>query len=206
MIYLFTEYEKITDENLEMLTSKLPEKRRKKALRIRHTSGRISCVLAYLLFLYGFRNICRQNGLPDFSAEKNGKPYLSEFPDIHFNISHCNGAAACIFGRMPVGIDIQDIRELNMRSVVRVCSPEEVQRINNSAEPDLEFCRIWTVKESLSKLSGKGIFRDIRDVAPRGININTVFIEPNKYMTSSSLDSCADFSIHRLTLSNLLEL
>ena len=206
MIYLFTEYEKITDENLAVLTAKLPDRRRRKAMRIRHMGGKISCVLGYLLVLYGFRNIYRQNGLPDFSVERNGKPYLNEFPDIFFNISHCNGAVACIFGRMPVGIDIQDMRELNMRSVVRVCSAEEVQHIKDSAEPDLEFCRIWTVKESLSKLSGKGIFRDIRGVTPRGINMSTVFIEPDKYMTSVSHDAHADFSVHKLTLTNLLGL
>ena len=168
--------------------------------------GRTSCVIGYLLFLYGFRNIYKQNGLQDFSTEKNGKPYLNEYPEIYFNISHCAGAAVCIFGNTPVGIDIQDIRERNSRSVTRVCSSEEIRHIEDSAEPDLEFCRIWSVKESLSKLSGKGILRDIRNLSPHGENISTVFIEPDKYMTSASYDAHADFSIHRLTLSNLLEL
>ena len=85
----------------------------------------------------------------------------NEYPEIYFNISHCAGAAVCIFGNTPVGIDIQDIRERNSRSVTRVCSSEEIRHIEDSAEPDLEFCRIWSVKESLSKLSGKGIFREI---------------------------------------------
>ena len=206
MIYLFTEYDRITDENLGILLEKLPEKRRKKALRMRHRDGRISCTIGYLLFLYGFRNIYRQDGLPDFAVERNGKPYLNDYPEIHFNISHCADAAACIFGNAPVGIDIQDMRERNMRSVMRVCSPEEVRHIEDSAEPDLEFCRIWSVKESLSKLSGKGIFRDIRSLTPRGENMSTVFIEPDKYMTGASYDAHADFSVHRLTLANLIEL
>ncbi len=206
MIYLFSDYDKISDEIFETLLNKLPEKRKKKALRFRHMGGRISCVVGYLIFLYGYRNIYKLNGLPDFSIEKNGKPYLNDFPDIFFNISHCNGAAACIFGDMPVGIDIQDMRELNMRHVMRVCSEEEIERVKNAAEPDLEFCKIWSVKESLSKLSGEGIFRDIKSVAPRKTNTSTVFIEPDKYMTACSHDKNADFAIHKLNLSNLMDL
>ena len=42
MIYLFTEYNRITDEDLNVLLEKLPEKRRKKALRMRSMDGRTS--------------------------------------------------------------------------------------------------------------------------------------------------------------------
>ncbi len=206
MIYLFSDYDKVTPEIYNELLKKLPEKRKKKALRFRHNGGRISCVIGYLIFLYGFRNYCKQEGLPDFAVDVNGKPFLNDYPDVFFNLSHCNGAAAVIFGDKPVGIDIQDRRELNIRQVKKVCSQEEVDRIINATEPDLEFCRIWSVKESLSKLSGKGIFRDIRNLAPHDTNINTVFIEPDKYMTSSTNDKKADFVIHRLNISNLLEL
>ena len=206
MIYLFTEYDKITDEVLDGLISRLPDKRKKKALRFRHTGGKISCVVGYMVFLYGFRNLYGLSETPDFSIEKNGKPYLAEYPDIHFNISHCNGAVACIFGDMPVGIDIQDMRELTMRHAERVCSAEEIDRIVNSAEPDLEFCRIWSIKESLSKLTGDGVFRDIRNLAPRGTHLSTVFIEPNKYMTASSYNRNDDFAVHKLTLKNLIDL
>ncbi len=207
MIYLFSEYEKITPEIEKELLDKLPPKRREKALRFRHNGGRISCILGYLLFLYGFRGIYRESALPDFNITADGKPYLIEYPDIHFNISHCNGAVACIFGDMSVGLDIQDVRVSSINHISRVCSEEEIMKITNSAEPDLEFCRIWSVKEALSKLSGKGIvLKDIKTLSPRGVNINSVFIEPNKYMTSASYDKNADFSIHKLSLSQLLKL
>lgn len=207
MIYLFSEYEKITTEIEQLLLDKLPPRRREKALRFRHSGGRISCILGYILFLYGFRNIYKETDLPDFDVTDNGKPYLEKYPDIHFNISHCDGAVACIFGDMPVGVDIQDIRNTTIYHAKRVCSDEEVERIVNSAEPELEFCRIWSVKEALSKLSGTGIlFKDIRNLSPRGTNINTVFIEPNKYITGASYDKNADFSIHKLSLSQIINL
>lgn len=207
MIYLFSEYDKITPEIEQQLLDKLPPKRREKALRFRHNGGRISCILGYLLFLYGFRNIHKETALPDFDVTSYGKPYLKDYPDIHFNISHCNGAAACIFSNMAVGLDIQEMREMSDSILNKVCSNEEIEQIQSSAEPDLEFCRVWSVKEALSKLSGKGIvFKDIKTLSPRGVNINSVFIEPDKYMTSASYDKNADFSIHKLSLSQLLKL
>lgn len=207
MIYIFSEYELITPEIEQELINKLPPGRRDRVLRFKHKKGRISCILGYLLFLYGFRNLYREAALPDFDVTTYGKPYLKSYPDIHFNISHCDNAVACIFGNMAVGLDIQDMRETSDSILGKVCSDEEIEQIQASAEPDLEFCRIWSVKEALSKLSGKGIvFKDIKSLSPRGVNINSVFIEPNKYMTSASYDKNADFSIHKLSLSQLLKL
>lgn len=48
MIYLFTEYNRITDEDLNVLLEKLPEKRRKKALRMRRMDGRTSLSLIHI--------------------------------------------------------------------------------------------------------------------------------------------------------------
>lgn len=206
MIYLFTEYDKITDDLIPALLERLPEKRRKQALRFRYMGGRISCIVGYLLFLYGYKHLHNRIDHPDFTKDRNGKPYLADDSDIFFNISHCNGAAACIFGDSPVGIDIQDIRELKMRHVMRVCSPEEQNRIKSALEPDLEFCRIWSIKESVSKLTGKGVFRDIKNLNEKGTHTGTFFIQPNKYMTAASSDVNAEFSIHILSLKNLLEL
>ena len=207
MIYLFSEYEKITPDIEQLLIDKLPPKRREKALRFRHSGGRLSCILGYLLFLYGFRNIYKEKDLPDFNHTQDGKPFLKDYPDIHFNISHCNGAVACFFGSMSVGVDIQDMRDSSFNHIKRVCSDEEIERIENAAEPNLEFCRIWSIKEALSKLSGKGIiFSDIRNLSPRGVNLSTIFIEPNKYLTGASYDKNADFSIHKISLSQLINL
>ena len=206
MIYLFTEYDSINDNNFPGLFEKLPDKRKNKALRYRNSGGRISCVISYLLFLYGFRTLYRQNGSPEFSMGKNGKPYLKDFPDIFFNISHCNGAAACIFADSPVGLDIQDIRSTKSVNISRVCSEKEMIEINSAPSRDNEFCRIWTVKEAVSKLNADGVFRDIRDVSGDGYNLITVMIGPDKYMSAASCDKSADFGIHEIRLSYLIDL
>ena len=206
MIYLFTEYNLINDNNFPALFEKLPEQRQHKALRFRNSGGRISCVVGYLLFLFGFRNIYRQNGSPEFACGKNGKPYLKDYPDIFFNISHCNGAAACVFDDVPVGIDIQDIRSTKPVHIRRVCSENEINLIKAAKSHNSEFCRIWSVKEAVSKLNADGVFRDIRQVSGEGYNLFTTLIGPDKYMSAVSSDNSADFSVHVITLDDLLSL
>ena len=136
MIYLFSEYERITPEIEQMLIDKLPPKRRERTLRFKHRGGRLSCLLGYLLFLYGFRNIYKESALPDFDVTSSGKPYLKDYPDIHFNISHCNGAVACIFSDMAVGLDIQEMREMSDSILNKVCSNEEIEQIHQENRPD----------------------------------------------------------------------
>lgn len=207
MILIFSEYDRITPDIEEILINKLPPVRKSRAIRYKHTGGRLSCIIGYLLFLYGFRNIYKENALPDFDTNQYGKPFLHAFPDIHFNISHCNGAVVCIFGDTEIGVDIQEARNTTMYHARRVCSEEEVERIENAVEPELEFCKIWSVKEALSKLYGTGIiFKEIRNLSPRGVNVHTTFIEPNMYLTGASYDKNADFSIHKVKLAELMEL
>ena len=206
MIILFTGYDEITDDNFQELFEKLPPKRQRKVLRFRSSGGRISCVAGYLVFLYGFRKIYRQNGSPEFAVGKNGKPYLKEFPDIYFNISHCNGAAAGIFSDSPVGIDIQDVRGTKPAHIRKVCSEEETRLIDSSDSPSREFCRIWSVKEAVSKLDAEGIFRDIRNVNGNNCHVSTLQISDDKFMSAACESSSCDFSVKIVTLSDLLSL
>ena len=41
------------------------------------------------------------------SAQANGKPYLSDSPEVHFSLSHSSDWAICAVSNHPVGADIQ---------------------------------------------------------------------------------------------------
>ncbi len=92
-----------------------------------------------------------------------GKPYLLLYPDIHFNISHCAEAAACVVANHPVGIDVESIQEpLDTELVQHVCSEEEYQSILSAKEPTQAFSLLWTRKESYLKYSGTGLVDDLK--------------------------------------------
>ena len=205
MIYIFTDYNQITPDMEQELLDKLPPIRREKALRFTVHSGRISCIVSYMLFLYGFRKFYHMEGTPDFAGDKFEKPYLADYPDIHFNLSHCNSGCACIMDNFEVGIDLQEIRKVSLKTFEKICNTDEILEIQNSDNPEKEFCRIWSYKEALSKLTGEGIFRDISNISSSKFKLHTEYVEPDMYM---SYASCKDIAqeIVQIKIDDLLEL
>lgn len=104
-------------------------------------------------------------GITDFSLAKTekGKPFLKEYPDVHFNISHCDGLAVCGISKGEIGVDAELIRSFNPKVMTRIFSVEEQNFIAASENPDTDFFRIWTLKESLCKFTGNGIFSGLSE-------------------------------------------
>lgn len=96
----------------------------------------------------------------------HGKPYLAEYPDIHFNLTHADGIAACIVSRRECGIDAERVRKFPEKVLRRVFSEKERQTIEGlpENERDLYFFRLWTLKEAYVKMLGVGISYPMRDV------------------------------------------
>ena len=89
-----------------------------------------------------------------------GKPYLKDFPDVHFNISHSGKYAVCAVSDVPIGADIQKIHTgYTPELSARVCSEAEDIQIKRSPSPAAEFTRLWTQKEAVVKMYGSGIAR-----------------------------------------------
>lgn len=86
-----------------------------------------------------------------------GKPYLPDYPEVHFNISHSGQFVACAVCSKPVGIDVQEITPYCPNVAARVCSKAELTQIENSGDKAAEFTKIWTRKEAYLKMLGVGI-------------------------------------------------
>lgn len=92
-----------------------------------------------------------------FVYTEYGKPYLPDFPDVHFNISHSGEYVACVVSDKPVGIDIQKIEEYKSDIAKRVCNENELKQIECSLDKASEFIKLWTQKEAVLKMHGTGI-------------------------------------------------
>ena len=94
-ISLFDDMTLCTDEQVERMIPLVPEPRRSQALKFRHTFGRFACLKSYLM-LSGLLE--SRFGIKDFkiSIAEHGKPYLADYPNVHFSISHCQKAIAAI--------------------------------------------------------------------------------------------------------------
>ncbi|PIE69997.1 MAG: phosphopantetheinyl transferase [Deltaproteobacteria bacterium] len=96
-----------------------------------------------------------------FSKNEYGKPFLTDLPDIHFNLSHSHVAVACALCRnAAVGVDVESVDRCTDLSIAdHFFSASEVERLStvNGPEKRKLFFDIWTLKEAYIKAVGKGL-------------------------------------------------
>ena len=54
-----------------------------------------------------------------FETTKNGKPYAKNLT-VEFNISHSDDMVVCAIDSKPIGIDIEKIRPINLKTAQRI--------------------------------------------------------------------------------------
>lgn len=207
MIYVFDEYEAVTDGLLDRAISSLPEDRREKALRYRNRRDRLSCAAVYLLLGIGLEE---EYGLGSFEmlTGSSGKPFLKDCGDIFFNLSHCSCACACIISDSECGIDIQDTAKADERLAARVCSEEERELLDRSPDRDGAFTEIWAKKEAYLKMTGSGIVNDLRKTDTVSLRSETVCRSFGKYVIAMACKGNEDperllGSVRRVTAAEL---
>ena len=137
----------------------LPQERLRKAECYHRSSDRVLCGLAYYLFAYGIE---KEYGIPlearqDWEYNGYGKPFLSGYPHINFNVSHCSEAVFCGFSSYPIGVDVQGMISDIASISPMVCTAAELERLEASDEPERLFTRFWCLKEAYFKQQGTGI-------------------------------------------------
>ena len=88
-----------------------------------------------------------------------GKPYLKDYPQIHFNISHGKDIAICAISNEPVGADVEKIHDFNPLILRKVLTDAEKEFWDSLPEDEKEtwFYRFWTLKEARIKHAGMGL-------------------------------------------------
>lgn len=138
--------------------------RRTYALRYRREEDQRLCLSTYLLLQRALREEYGLSEVPPFCIGEHGKPVLEGYPDIHFNLSHCREAVACVVSTHPVGIDIEMVDSFDEALLPTTMNEKEQQMILESPHPESTFIRFWTMKESLLKLTGEGITDNLPSV------------------------------------------
>jgi len=96
---------------------------------------------------------------PHMLATEKGKPYLKDFPEVQFNLSHAeNAALVAITLNDPVGVDIEFIKKKSdyLGIAERFFAPEEFNFLTANPTPET-FHQLWTRKEAYLKCLGTGI-------------------------------------------------
>lgn len=109
-------------------------------------------LLRYVLFMeYGLTEP------PFFSYGGREKPYLKNYSQF-FSLSHAGGYSACAVSDSEIGIDLQDYRPMKENISCKICTTKELMEVYSDEKdgPSFSTCRLWCMKESYGKLTGKG--------------------------------------------------
>ena len=193
----------ITPQELERAIASLPAWRREKALSFKFEQGRKECTFAYLLLCQALQEVYGITQQPSFTLGEHGKPSFllgevtqSNTPTLpipaalHFNLSHCKPAIACVLADHPVGVDIERIGRYEESLARYVLNDQEFAIVQQSPDPHVAFIRYWTQKEAIVKLTGRGIDDDLKNLL---LNYNNVLLHTEEHLTKGYVVTVAEY-------------
>ena len=194
MIYLCRD---IYSFDLKQALAQVNDQRRIKALNYRQERDQRLCLAPYMMLQRALRqDFDIDDPLPEVIYTDGGRPLLKDHPAIHISISHCSEAAAIAIDKCPVGIDIETLDHYSLEVATTVMSETEMRQIQASPHPAACFTRLWTMKESLFKLTGDDHGGDISHMLEHMPNV--VFDSkdyPGYILTTCSYSQDADTTI-----------
>ncbi|MBR5232646.1 MAG: 4'-phosphopantetheinyl transferase superfamily protein [Clostridia bacterium] len=161
---------KLNNDEYRKWYSMMSDDRKKRVDAFRYEDDRKRSVAGEMLARTAISEMC---GIaPEnitFERTRYGKPYTSL---AEFNISHSEDIVVCAVDKAPVGIDIEKIRPVNLKTAKKVFSeneinylfghtPEEKEFINtDNTEILSRFFELWTKNEAVGKCVSTGLIHD----------------------------------------------
>jgi 4'-phosphopantetheinyl transferase len=102
--------------------------------------------------------------LVQINCGDQGKPQVA---GLEFNLSHSGDLVAYAFSTVPLGIDVEQQRDLDAAALVkRFFTPQEWQEWQKlpAAEQKRAFFQVWTIKEAYVKAIGTGLSQSLSTI------------------------------------------
>lgn len=201
LVYYFRNPEQLSAERLTELVASLPPQQQEIIARTKNHRQQCEQTIAYIMLCHALKThrhsiasawnkvipfhdklltsrYVRRNP-PLWAFGEHGKPHITNYEGIHFNISHCKEAVAIGISDREVGIDIEGRRHYSDTLLQRAFCDEEQAAIKASDDPEKEFASLWTRKEAWFKWTGTGILLEHlktteSDAASAGCAITTI--------------------------------
>lgn len=163
----------IQKEDFERLLSNLSIEKKEQIKRYKKYKDSLRSLIANILL-----NIILAKEadikIDEMSFYKNefGKPYLRNTDNIYFNISHSYDWIVLAIDNMPIGIDIEKVKDVNLGVAKRFFTYDEYKYIISLEKEKRvdSFYKIWTLKESYIKYKGLALYIALKSfsIIPRG--------------------------------------
>ena len=149
--------------------------------KFRFDKGKAVKTISLLLRKYVIGN---EFGLNEYFLKMNkyGKPYIKDYNENHFNISHSGDWVICGISEFELGVDVEEKKEF--RDIIEIAkrffSKQEylyLQELNDVNRQTAVFYDIWTKKESFIKAVGQGISLNLGSFSvPINLTISDNFV------------------------------
>ena len=154
--------------SFEEIYNKVSLYRKNKVDKLKFEDDKWLSLAAEYLLMKGLEELNVDYSKIKIGFVENNKPILKNCPqELYFNLSHSGDMAMCIIADSEVGCDIQKMtdKEDYIKIAQRFFHPEEIQMIENAREDEKRelFYRIWALKESFIKATGKGFRTPLKD-------------------------------------------
>ena len=159
-------------EQFNFWYEKMPDFRKEKIDALKPEKSKLLSLGAGMLLDKAMKDA----GIDDYEIEldEHEKPHIKGHGDVFFNISH-SGEVACLgISDREIGVDVEKIKHFKDSLIDYVFAPQEQDMTKELAtagnDIDKVYTRLWTVKESIMKYSGKGITLGPKNILLRAEN------------------------------------
>ena len=142
-------------KHFRFLLENVSAHQKEKALKLANEIDQIRSLLSSYL-----KNLLSEEEL---LKNENGKPYFANGP--YFNISHSGKYVLMAVSTSEVGVDIEEIKNRDMSSLVRIFNEAEAKMIKEHSD----FYYLWCAKESLIKCMGLSVSK-VREIPSLPLN------------------------------------
>jgi 4'-phosphopantetheinyl transferase len=143
------------------------------------------------------------------SSTRRGKPFLVDYENVNFNLSHSHNLAALAVVTSPrrIGVDIEKLGRIPKGVTTEAFLPAEIRLIETAPNPTASFFAHWTMKEAYLKASGDGLHVPLTSVrvapgAPQRIGdfVVSEFDFCDGFAAAIAIDNPSTESIPSLTI------
>lgn len=188
-----------------MITDKVSVYITKRSAQTAAGPPREDSMIGKRLLYYGLRELSGKSWQDEpIKTAENGKPFLLNHRDVHFNISHSEQYVICAIAPWPLGIDIQYHKPVDlMRMAARTLSDEEYRQFLQTPQKQNFFFQRWVEKESFLKWTGAGLRCDMRTLEMTGYSQH-IEVERD-YSCALWMAQPAEMEIKKIAIDSLMQ-
>ncbi len=157
-LLLYLNIGEINDEKYRYIKNIITEKRKIRVNKYLRQEDKIRCIMAEVLLKYAI--YLYTGGIIDINYKYNkyGKPFLANYDQLEFNISHSGEWVVVAVGNCKIGIDVEYKNE--NWDLIFERSFSKLEKSWGGHEPK-RMVTLWTIKEAYLKYLGIGLSKNM---------------------------------------------